>query len=237
MNRPDIPLDFARAILRCLAKKPGDRFPDLPAFAVAIAPFGAKGADELALRVSRARKGKTDEARPSGPSLIAPAATPSSSEETLSVLAETEVGDRPVSRADARTAATWTGPQPGLRTQRRATRAVGFGFATLAAVAGLALWRARLSSTDSDVTVPSPASLGTETATAPSASPTPTAAPQTAGPAPSSSPEAGAVPLPRKGPPPVVKKSPPAAPTPQHSPPPSPQPSTPPSTIEDQRKN
>jgi serine/threonine protein kinase len=244
MNRPDVPVGLSRAIQRCLAKKPGDRFPDLPAFAAAIAPFGAKGADELALRVSRARKGKTEEGRPSGPSLSASTAMPSASLGTLPVLAETEVADRPLLRADARTAASWTGPQPPFRPQRRMTLAVGLGFAALAVGGGLLLWRARPSSTDSDAAPTWQASSVSESATAPSASPTPTGAPQAApspgetakpipGATPSTGPEAGAASPPRKASPPVVKKSPaPPAPT---SPRPQPPTSTP--SVADQRKN
>jgi serine/threonine-protein kinase len=46
--RPDVPRGLDQAIIRALAKRPGDRFADLGAFAEAIAPFGGPQARERA---------------------------------------------------------------------------------------------------------------------------------------------------------------------------------------------
>jgi serine/threonine protein kinase len=46
--RPDVPRGLDQAIIRALAKRPGDRFPDLGGFAEAIAPFGGPQARERA---------------------------------------------------------------------------------------------------------------------------------------------------------------------------------------------
>src|SRR5438132_12939464 len=39
-RRPDLPLGLGEAIHRALAKKPGDRYPDVVAFRQALVPFG-----------------------------------------------------------------------------------------------------------------------------------------------------------------------------------------------------
>jgi serine/threonine-protein kinase len=44
--RRDVPAGLERATHRCLAKSPDDRWPDVAAFAEAIAPFGDKGCGE-----------------------------------------------------------------------------------------------------------------------------------------------------------------------------------------------
>lgn len=49
--RPDIPKEIDEALIRAMAKKPGDRFPDLGSFAKTIAPFGGPDARSRAERV------------------------------------------------------------------------------------------------------------------------------------------------------------------------------------------
>jgi eukaryotic-like serine/threonine-protein kinase len=43
-RRPDLPSDLAAVVMRALAKDPNERFPDVNAFAAALAPFGPTGA-------------------------------------------------------------------------------------------------------------------------------------------------------------------------------------------------
>ncbi|MDC3956458.1 serine/threonine protein kinase [Polyangium jinanense] len=50
-KRPEVPARLEEAILRALAKRPHERFPDLGAFAEAIAPFGGPEASARATRI------------------------------------------------------------------------------------------------------------------------------------------------------------------------------------------
>ena len=43
-RRPDLPPDLAAVVMRALAKDPNERYPDVAAFAAALAPFGPTGA-------------------------------------------------------------------------------------------------------------------------------------------------------------------------------------------------
>ncbi|MBK9264659.1 MAG: serine/threonine protein kinase [Polyangiaceae bacterium] len=52
--RPDVPAKLDEALVRAMAKRPADRFPDLAAFAAAIAPFGGSDARTRAELVARA---------------------------------------------------------------------------------------------------------------------------------------------------------------------------------------
>jgi serine/threonine-protein kinase len=74
--RPDIPARLEDVILRTLAKAPGDRFPDLAAFAYALVPFGSAGAQASVRRITSALASSMP---PPNPSLSGvPAASPSS---------------------------------------------------------------------------------------------------------------------------------------------------------------
>jgi serine/threonine-protein kinase len=58
--RPDLPYQLEAAIGRALAKSPADRFPDVAAFALAIAPFGGLGADAAVRRIAGALASSRD---------------------------------------------------------------------------------------------------------------------------------------------------------------------------------
>ena len=66
--KPELPAPLVAAVMKCLGKKPDDRFPDVQALAEAIAPFAPKGAisAERVARIVRASSNPT-----SGPSPIA----------------------------------------------------------------------------------------------------------------------------------------------------------------------
>jgi eukaryotic-like serine/threonine-protein kinase len=79
--RPDVPPDLEAAVAKTLAKKPADRFPDVRALALALAPFASPGSavftDTSARQLLRARPsvpfleeprtlGASDETRPHG---------------------------------------------------------------------------------------------------------------------------------------------------------------------------
>jgi serine/threonine-protein kinase len=65
--KPDLPAPLVAAVMKCLGKKPDDRFPDVQALAEAIAPFAPRGAisAERVARIVRASSNPT-----SGPSPI-----------------------------------------------------------------------------------------------------------------------------------------------------------------------
>jgi serine/threonine-protein kinase len=51
--RPDAPPELERVLLRCLSKAPEERFADVRELGRALAPFGAKGAEESVERIAR----------------------------------------------------------------------------------------------------------------------------------------------------------------------------------------
>jgi hypothetical protein len=123
--RHEVPGELDAVILRCLEKKADRRFPDLAAFAAALAPFGSTSAGEAALRVASALQTRRDDEGTSAPA-SSPALPPTV------VLAPTV--------ANALTAASWTGAQPASRAARRRTPiAWAAGVATLSAL-GIGAW-------------------------------------------------------------------------------------------------
>jgi serine/threonine protein kinase len=70
LRREGVSRELEAAILRCLKKKPGDRYNDIGALAAAFAPFGSPQAKELVTRISRARRANWDEPSGSRPSAI-----------------------------------------------------------------------------------------------------------------------------------------------------------------------
>jgi len=65
--KPELPAPLVAAVMKCLAKKPDDRFPDVQSLAEAIAPFAPRGAisAERVARIVRASSNPT-----SGPSPV-----------------------------------------------------------------------------------------------------------------------------------------------------------------------
>jgi predicted Ser/Thr protein kinase len=51
--RPEVPLSIARAVERCLAREPGDRFPSVAHLAAALAPYASVDVALLAERIAR----------------------------------------------------------------------------------------------------------------------------------------------------------------------------------------
>jgi predicted Ser/Thr protein kinase len=78
--RPEVPLSIARAVDRCLAREPGDRFPSVAHLAAALAPFASVDIALLAERIARSA-GVDDGSPTSGVrrvTTIPPAGSPSS---------------------------------------------------------------------------------------------------------------------------------------------------------------
>ena len=71
-KRPEVPAPLEAAILRALAKRPNERFPDLGGFAEAIAPFGGPEAYARATRISHVLAGTAsiETAAPPRPSRV-----------------------------------------------------------------------------------------------------------------------------------------------------------------------
>ncbi|WP_170319314.1 serine/threonine-protein kinase [Polyangium spumosum] len=71
-KRPEVPAPLEAAIVRALAKRPNERFPDLGAFAEAIAPFGGPDAHARAARITHVLAGtaSVDTAAPPRPSRV-----------------------------------------------------------------------------------------------------------------------------------------------------------------------
>jgi eukaryotic-like serine/threonine-protein kinase len=82
--RPEIAPALEAAVLRCLAKDPDDRFPDVAALAEALAPFGSDAGRSLVEHVKRVQQA----ARPSAEA--APAATPPPATEAKDAAAPAE---------------------------------------------------------------------------------------------------------------------------------------------------
>jgi len=57
VRRPDVPLPLEEAIVRALAKRPNERFPDVGAFAEVIAPYGGPEAHARAARIGHVLAG------------------------------------------------------------------------------------------------------------------------------------------------------------------------------------
>ena len=143
--RPDVPDGLESAVMRCLEKEPGRRFPDIAALATALAPYGRDGSGDLVERISHslAIERRSIPAVPSttGPVLDARVSAPtvaSSFTEGSWTQSKTVVGKRGVLR----------------RGRTRALVGVGLAVATLAVVGGFA-WTHRQANEPTASSMPS----------------------------------------------------------------------------------
>ncbi|MEO8843397.1 MAG: protein kinase [Kofleriaceae bacterium] len=94
-----VPAGFARAIMRCLAKHPDQRFADVAELAMAIAPFGSQASGDLAYKIgkltrpsARAMSGPMAMAMPQMPTTLGNAAAMVGAPSTLSPVSGRRLG-------------------------------------------------------------------------------------------------------------------------------------------------
>jgi eukaryotic-like serine/threonine-protein kinase len=145
MELPGAPAELESVIRRCLEKNPDDRFPDLASFATALARCGSPSAADLALRVSKFRASREEDAG-SGP--VLPRSSPDSAWQSSPVIsaeasAETQLSPSlPPPKIDGRTGASWTGAKESPRERKRGLALAGAA-AVLLALGGVAVYVSR----------------------------------------------------------------------------------------------
>jgi eukaryotic-like serine/threonine-protein kinase len=161
--RPDIPAGLEAIILRCLQKKPDDRYPNLAAMANALAPFASREAVDHAARISRALKVREGELAVALHATVKSDAAQAAPKAPKTAVAEFSPGAPPA----VKTSAAWSGIPSSADIPKRSSWPLVVGAVALAAgAAGATLFFIQRSS-------PSNASMGAASSAQTGASPSP----------------------------------------------------------------